>query len=341
MATSIGFDRISYFGERLSENIARTPEGFLVCRNAIIGRTGFQTYKAAELSDTDRSGEIARLYGPTDDVQVWRDESEVFSPATIASFEGKPFTLTHPRSLLDPGNVGDHAQGHIQNVRRGEQLEDGNLGLIADIFVTGDRAIRAIEDGERELSCGYTYQLVREGKRWDQRNIEGNHIALVERGRAGDVARINDEAPRFSIGVDARQVAANRVAEQDALYAHAGQRMRLAARDKADLEEKRQFTGTAGEKKVEGSESWERHLPDAKELIHAWYHGFATGATDLVGRSGKDSKQYLHARLRNFVMGYRPGTTAEQVDQTILRDLVKQLRTAPKAETSPRTMGGL
>ena len=38
-----------YFAEYLSENIAETPEGFLICRNAVIGRTGYQTYLVREL----------------------------------------------------------------------------------------------------------------------------------------------------------------------------------------------------------------------------------------------------------------------------------------------------
>lgn len=191
---AVALDRIAYFGERLSENIAQTPEGYLICRNAVIGRSGFQTYKVSELSDPD--GELQRLYSPSDEIQVWRDPSEVFSQATIASFEGKPFTFTHPTELLDPDNTADHDEGHVQNVRRGEPLPDGNWPLIGDIFVTGREAIEAIDAGVRELSCGYTYRLAHEGNRWDQREIQGNHVALVQKGRAGDLARINDEAPK-------------------------------------------------------------------------------------------------------------------------------------------------
>lgn len=190
----VALDRIAYFGERLSENIAKTPEGYLICRNAVIGRSGFQNYKVSELSDPD--GELERQYSPSDEIPVWRDPAEVFSQATIASFEGKPFTLTHPTELLDPDNTAEHAEGHVQNVRRGEPLPDGNIPLIADIVVTGRSAIRAIDTGERELSCGYTYRLAHEGNRWDQREIQGNHVALVQKGRAGDLARINDEAPK-------------------------------------------------------------------------------------------------------------------------------------------------
>lgn len=187
--------RVAYYGTHLSENIARSPEGFIICKNAVIARTGFQTYRVSELADPE--GLLSeRNYRPDEEIQIWRDPKEVFSPATIASFEGKTFTLTHPDELLTPDNERIHSQGHIQNVRRGsEPLASGDIPLLADIFVTGHEAIRAIESGERELSCGYTYRLAREGYRWDQREIVGNHAALVQKGRAGAEARINDSAP--------------------------------------------------------------------------------------------------------------------------------------------------
>jgi hypothetical protein len=186
--------RVAYFAEHLSENIAKTDEGYLICRNAVIGRSGYQTYRVKEL--TDPEGLLKEYsYAPDDELKVWRDPSEVFSAATIASFEGKTFTLTHPSELLQVQNDNRHSQGHVQNVRRGtEPLDDGNIPLLADVVVKGPEAIQAIEEGQRELSCGYLYTLAREGYRWDQRNILGNHVALVPKGRAGE-ARIVDAAP--------------------------------------------------------------------------------------------------------------------------------------------------
>lgn len=188
-------DSVRYFGAHLSENIAETPEGYRICRNAVIGRTGFQNYKFSELADPD--GILGDDRGPDEDIQVWRDPKEVFSPATLASFEGKTLTLTHPDELLDPDNEQRHHVGHVQNVRAGtEPLESGDLPMLADIVVTDRGAIRAIDSGTRELSCGYTYKLAKEGYRYDQRRLRGNHIALVPKGRAGDEARINDAAPK-------------------------------------------------------------------------------------------------------------------------------------------------
>lgn len=186
--------RVAYYGEHLSENIARTPDGYLICKNAVIGRTGNQTYRVGEIADPE--GLLPDDLRDDDEIQLWRDPKEVFAASTIASFEGKTFTLTHPDKLLNPENDHEHNQGHVQNVHKGsESLESGDWPLLADIIVKGEDAIRAIESGERELSCGYVYRLAREGDRWDQRDILGNHVALVQRGRAGEEARINDSLP--------------------------------------------------------------------------------------------------------------------------------------------------
>ena len=190
---SVAFDqRVRYYGEYLSENIAQTPEGYLICRNAVLGRSGFQKYLASELTDPEG---LVKDRGPSEEIEVWRPEDQVFAIRTMASFEGKTFTLLHPQDMLTPENEREHHVGHAQNVRKGEDpLEDGNWPLLGDILVTDSHAIRAIKEGARQLSCGYSYRLVKNGERLEQHDIVGNHIALVESARAGNEARINDSA---------------------------------------------------------------------------------------------------------------------------------------------------
>ena len=78
---------LAYYGTKISEHMTDTPEGYLVCRDVPIARTGEMTYRAAEL---ELEGDPDRL------ITVRREESEVFSPAAIASFEGKDVTAGHP-----------------------------------------------------------------------------------------------------------------------------------------------------------------------------------------------------------------------------------------------------
>jgi hypothetical protein len=188
---------VKYYGEHLSENIARTPEGYLVCKNAVIGRTGAQKYLVSELTDPEG---LVKDMGPGDEVEVWREPNEVFSDATLSSFNGKTFTLRHPKELLGPDDEREHHVGHVQHVRKGDEpLDSGDWPILADIIVTDADGIRAIANGDRQLSCGYSYRLYKVGDRLEQRQIIGNHVALVESARAGKEARINDSAFRKEI----------------------------------------------------------------------------------------------------------------------------------------------
>lgn len=174
-----------YYADRISDNIRiRKPEGYLICANVPIARTGTQEYGQDELGQD--GDEI---------VQVFRPEEEVFSTATMASFEGMPVTNDHPD---DPEGVNiDNVQylekGHCQNVRRGTG-KDKDL-LIADLIIKDQQTIDEIMDGKREISCGYTYELCEEDGRYVQRQIRGNHVAIVDRGRAGHRVCIKDSAP--------------------------------------------------------------------------------------------------------------------------------------------------
>lgn len=124
-------------------------------------------------------------------VTITRDEKELFRPETMASFNGKAFTIRHPEEFVGPDNWSDLAKGVLQNIRRGEG--DQKDDLIADILVTDAIAIGMIKNGLREVSCGYEADYVQTGKgKGKQRYIIGNHIALVDQGRAGPSYAIND-----------------------------------------------------------------------------------------------------------------------------------------------------
>ncbi|MBR1560804.1 MAG: DUF2213 domain-containing protein, partial [Clostridia bacterium] len=175
----------AYYGSRLSPNQTETPEGFLICLNVPIARTGTQTYLRSELGFED---------DPTGLVDVIRTEEEVFSTATIASFEGKPATEDHPPVEVKPDNISAYDRGHVQNVHRGTG-EESDL-LIADLYITSPPLIEAIKSGRlREVSCGYDceYRMDEQGRLY-QCGIRGNHVAVVSAGRAGPRVAIKDSA---------------------------------------------------------------------------------------------------------------------------------------------------
>lgn len=170
---------ISYYGYTISPNQIETGEGFLICRNVPIARTGVQEYMGTEIGLNDEKI-----------VKVFRPPEEVFSEAAMASFEGKPVTNNHPPDMVDPETATMYEKGHVQNVRKGEGEWDGYV--IADLHIHDAELIRDIKNGKRQVSCGYNCEYTETEDGYTQSEIRGNHVAVVELGRAGSKAAIMD-----------------------------------------------------------------------------------------------------------------------------------------------------
>lgn len=171
----------AYYGSKISENITELSDGCLACFNVPIARTGTYKYLREELG-LDGSGIV----------DVYRTEDQVFNETAIASFEGKAFTDTHPAVDVDVNNWSIYAKGDVRNVRRGK----GELSncLVADIIVRDPIVIDEIKSGvKREISSGYECEYVEKDGKIYQQNIRGNHVALVQAGRAGNQVKIYDE----------------------------------------------------------------------------------------------------------------------------------------------------
>lgn len=177
------------FNTRLGETRYRLGDGSLLCKDVPIARIGSQLYSELDLPKLkpDADGEIV----------VERTADEVFSAETLASFEGMTVTILHPEDdagnimFVDPENWRELAVGHVQNVRRGTGQQSDLM--IADLIIKDDEAIAYIENGLREVSCGYDaeYEQTAIG-RAKQYQITGNHVALVPNGRAGSRCAIGD-----------------------------------------------------------------------------------------------------------------------------------------------------
>lgn len=173
----------AYFGSRISDHILKTPEGFLICKDVPIARTGTQQYRGCEFGGPVADG----IYN------VQRPEAEVFDRAAVASFEGKPVCDEHPEEDVTPDNYGRYMKGVCRDVRRG----DGDLSncLVADLVIYDADLINKIEAGKREISCGYDCLWnPTSDSSYDQLEIRGNHVAVVDRGGAGHKVAIRDTA---------------------------------------------------------------------------------------------------------------------------------------------------
>lgn len=169
-------------------SIKSTSEGY-VSTVARAVRSGIQIYTGDELGIPDM-----------DTVRVYRSPDEVFSRDSLQSFSHAPVTINHPPVLVDSDNWKDYAAGEVST----EALRDGEF-IALPLILKDKAAIDAANSGMVELSAGYTAEIVMQdgvtesGEQYDaiQKNIRINHLALVDKARAGSQARIGDTAEQW------------------------------------------------------------------------------------------------------------------------------------------------
>ncbi|NSZ57781.1 DUF2213 domain-containing protein [Agrobacterium tumefaciens] len=163
----------------------RTADGYLIAEAKSV-RTGIQLYSGDEVGKP--SMPIVRVYRPAD---------QVFADASLQSFTHAPVTMNHPDEAVTAENWKDLAIGEVSTAAK----KDGEW-VHLPLILKDAKAIADVEAGKRELSAGYTCELVwgdgvtPEGQQFDatQTNIKINHLAVVTRARAGSQARIGDGA---------------------------------------------------------------------------------------------------------------------------------------------------
>lgn len=154
--------------------------------DAVLTRTGVFEYRNAD-------GSVRREL---------RLPEEVFKRDSLDTFAPLPFTDDHPPEMLNAANTTQFARGTVDSVR-----QDGNR-MVGSLSIWSAETVSRLDQGKRELSCGYTCDLEYksgeyDGQRYDaiQRNIRGNHVALVSFGRAGPEARVHmDTAEGVMVG---------------------------------------------------------------------------------------------------------------------------------------------
>lgn len=133
---------------------------------------------------------------------VYRPAEELLSEETINSFKLLPIIDDHTMLGTEPGMIPAEEKGVHGTSGSDVYGKDGKL--YGDLKIYSETLKDEIEDGKKELSMGYfcDYELTPgtfDGKHYDavQRNIRGNHIALVEQGRMGSDVRVMDRQITF------------------------------------------------------------------------------------------------------------------------------------------------
>lgn len=175
------YDRSSY---RITSR-EYTDEGFLRVPGHV-ARTGIQDYLAREL---ELPGDPNRI------VKVYRPPEEVFAADSLATYNGADVTLNHPSGLVTADNYKSTSVGVVRS--SGSKSDDF---VQCDLIIKDAAAIKAVNSGKCELSAGYTAVYddapgtTPDGDKYDyvQREIRINHVAIVDRARAGANARVFD-----------------------------------------------------------------------------------------------------------------------------------------------------
>jgi hypothetical protein len=161
----------------------RTEDGYLIAEAKAV-RTGIQLYLGDEVGKPEMK--VARVY---------RAAEEVFADASLQSFTHAPVTVNHPKDSVTSDNWKALAVGEVSTAAK----KDGEWVWLP-LILKDATAISDVEGGKRELSAGYVCELdwtpgtTADGQAYDaqQKNIKINHLALVDRARAGSQARIGD-----------------------------------------------------------------------------------------------------------------------------------------------------
>ena len=165
------------------DGVRRTKDGYLAAY-ANVARTGIQKYKGSELGRPD-----------LDVVRVYRPAEQVFDRAALKSMAHRPVTLNHPSEVVDAKNWSKYAKGHTGD----DVIRDGDHVRVPMVLMDA-AAIKAVENGTRELSMGYSTDLkwtpgvTEDGQEYDavQTEIRANHLALVPVARGGSNLRFGD-----------------------------------------------------------------------------------------------------------------------------------------------------
>lgn len=179
---------------RLSPNIEYTKEGYLICRNAIVGNVGELLYSERELkwSNSNKA------------VRVMRKADDIFDEGSLASLEGKPVTILHPEFDVDSKNYREIGHGTVLTKGR----RDGGNILVDVIFQSEElvdmvapevedefgNIVRKLNENFRDLSLGYKAKLVQIAlDLYKQTDIIYNHLAVVASGRQVNATIVDGE----------------------------------------------------------------------------------------------------------------------------------------------------
>lgn len=168
--------------------------GWFEVKDNPLSKEGVFLYRGNQIILPDGS----RASNTDDLIPVYRPADELSSPEAIDSFKLVPWVDEH--TMLGSEELGltpAERKGVSGVVGEDVYFKDGVL--YGNIKAFSENLARKIENGKKELSLGYRCSYERSSGEWNgqkydyiQRNLRGNHLALVDKGRMGAEVRVMD-----------------------------------------------------------------------------------------------------------------------------------------------------
>lgn len=187
----------AYSNAKDNSGTARTYDnyGWLEVKDNPISKAGVFEYPGFQIKGAPDPNKIYKVYRP---------EEELSRPETIESFKLVPFINEH--AMLGKGFKDAEDKG-VEGVIGQDVYFDAPY-LRGNIKVFARRTLDSVDAGKVELSPGYLCEFVYEpgvynGEHYDyvQRNIRGNHLALVDNGRSGRDVSVMDSVAMDSMAI--------------------------------------------------------------------------------------------------------------------------------------------
>lgn len=163
--------------------------GFIEIKGNPLSKVGVFQYLGKEISSNLIADKIYNVYRP---------EEELSSEECINSFRLVPFTDEH--SFLGSSSDGlMPAEKKGVHGTTGEDIYFESPYLKGNLKLFSESIAKEIEDGKQEISIGYRSDYEQKNGSYNgisynliQRNIRGNHVALVGEGRSGHDVKVLD-----------------------------------------------------------------------------------------------------------------------------------------------------
>lgn len=169
---------------------------FWLIKDNPITKAGVFPYLGKQISPELEPDKIYQVYRPAEEIRKAADTFKLVPLVDNHTMLGKDFTPAEEKGV----------HGVL-----GEEIKEKDGVLYADVKIFSESLKNLIQNGKKELSLGYfcSYDLTPgeyHGVHYDavQRDLKGNHIALVDNGRMGHDVRVMD-----SMAFDAMDIEGN------------------------------------------------------------------------------------------------------------------------------------